>query len=570
MNTPAWAAPAPAAALPLSARRDAWAAVVLVLLVAWMHRHLPQGFLGTDDPAILLHALTSPGLRAFHDAHDWRQLSPANLTPWLTLSFKVDLWLGGIDPAFFYKHQIASLMALALALYALSRQWLPPLWGLGAVLLFLVGAPTASVAQALATRHYLEGAILASLALLAFVHAARTHSSIHSMRWAWAGAAAYALATTAKEVYVPLVLLLLVIPAPVDFRQRLRRMAPFVGVAVLYVFWRRAMLGSTVGGYGADVMSAQSVQQIWQAFSSFPDFLFGPLWLIPTAMLASVLAVFLGSRPWAWPLALVLVLTVLVPLVPLVHFPGITGPDRYLFVVWLVLALAGTLALKAVLESRAFPRWQQWGLAALPGPLLGLFAVTHTLVVGRDLATMRQEVHTQGRFILDAVPSQGLVPTESLLANYWYVMALCQIKKTYLAKDCPVMVVRGQGLDQAIQHLHRYDRNRSGLVDLTAQMQTELDRLAFIDTTRPLKASLQLDTHGVVRWRLGPYPQGAYFAVSPSIGRYPVAQEGDLKIGARELRLQIQFDSPEGWSTTSPLLTVAPGKPVVWSRAATP
>ena len=255
---------------------------------------LPSGYWRADDPAILLHALNSRGLSAFYDPNDRQKLSPSNLTPWLILSFKVDLWLAGLSPTFFYVHQLCSLGMVVMAAYALSRQWVSPVWAFLFVCLFLVSASTASVTELLMARHYLEGMLFALLAILAFVHAQRRQS----MPWAFTGALAYALAVTAKEIYVPLVLVVLVIPPVNNLVTRVRLASPLCRTAVLYIFWRQYMLGAMIGGYADtnSIVSFRSVTGMIEALGHFPAFFFGSSWKLPTLLFCSALALALLRR----------------------------------------------------------------------------------------------------------------------------------------------------------------------------------------------------------------------------------------------------------------------------------
>ena len=144
-------------------QRDALAITALLILIGALFHALPSGYWRADDPALLWHAMNSKGLEAFYSPSNWQKLSANNLTPWLTFSFKLDLWFAGLSPKFFYFHALGSLGLVAAAAYVLNRLWLSPLWAFLSVGLFLSGAPTASVTELLMTRHYLEGLLFALL-----------------------------------------------------------------------------------------------------------------------------------------------------------------------------------------------------------------------------------------------------------------------------------------------------------------------------------------------------------------------------------------------------------------------
>ena len=429
------------AKLPLGFRRNAWPVATLLLLVILLFHALPSGYWRGDDSAILLHALNSKGLSAFYDSNDWQKLSPSNLTPWVTLSFKVDLWLAGLSPRFFYVHQLCSLGMVAVSAYALSRQWVSPVWAFLSVCLFLVGAPTASVTELLMTRHYLEGMLFALLAMLAFVHALRQQR----MSWAFAGAIAYALAVTAKEIYVPLVLVFLVIPPVNNLGTRLWLASPFIGTAFLYIFWRQYMLGAMIGGYADtnSILSFQSVTGMIEALGRFPEFFFGSSWKLPTILFCSALALSLFKRASIIPVTFVLAVAVFGPLVPLIAFPGISGPDRYLYLFWFVASIACVLSIQSAASLVSQNKSIQFAIAIPLCLVIITLAIFHKKDIEISRSAYYQEFDVQGRFIFEADKHKGFIPTQSLLNGYWYVTSLCDIKK-WMGLWCPVSLIKGR------------------------------------------------------------------------------------------------------------------------------
>lgn len=95
------------------------------------------------------------------------------------------------------------------------------------------------------TRHYLEGLLAALCASALFVLSVRRPPGPAATMLAVAGATLLLLATTAKEIYVPLVILLAFLPES-SWRRRLRALAPFAAVAVIYTLWRFWMLGAPI------------------------------------------------------------------------------------------------------------------------------------------------------------------------------------------------------------------------------------------------------------------------------------------------------------------------------------
>jgi hypothetical protein len=131
--------------------------------------------------------------------------------------------------------------------------------------------------------------------------------------------------------------------------------------------------------------------------------------------------------------------------------------------------------------------------------------------------------------------------------------------------ECPTALIKGVLTQQPIERLFAYDPVSQKMVDISERLQYELKKIESIDTSRPLQANISL-ANGVGRWNLGPYDQGKYFFTSPQIGRYPVPKHGSLKNSIKHLSLYVQYESPEGWTTSSPMLVVELGKPIEWKR----
>ena len=581
-------------------RADLAAAAVLVLLVVLRWHGLPGVYWRADDPALLLHALQSPGLAAFVDPADWRRLSPSNLTPWITLSFKLDLALAGLRPAAFYLHQLVSAALLGLAAYALARRALPPAWALVLALLGLAGAPSAAVIELLMTRHYLEGLLFALLSLLAFVHARQAGR----LGWAWAGAALYALACTAKELYVPLVLVLAALPAARDpaapgpqpgqlaaWRPkpgdpaaprpnpgeaaaprrgpaRAALLLPYLLVALAYVAWRRVMLGDAVGGYGSaqSLLSGRSVAAMAQAAARFPADLLGPAWGVVLALgLAAAVLALRGRRAWLGFSALAAA-CVLLPLWPLAAGPGFNGPDRYLLLLWWAIAAGLVAALRGASARLPLPAPVRDGLGLGLAAALVLAAAVQADAAGRPREQAMRAFDAAGRFIATHDERSAFVAPDAVLASYWYVTSLCELRQRDGA-GCPQALIPGWPLDERVRRLAVYDPAAGAMVDASARLAEERRLALAIDRTRPLSAEVSLEG-GFARWQFGPPRDGQFFVVSPALGRYPLPPRGELRVTLTELPFQVQFDAREGWRTASPVLVVRPGQPVTWARAA--
>lgn len=539
--------------------------LTLLLALVWVGFHtLPSGYWRGDDTAILFHALDSKDLSEFYIPSEWQKLSPSNFTPWITFSFKIDLWLAGLSPEFFYLHQLSSLVMVLIAAYVLCRQWVPPIWAFLAVCLFLMGVPTASVTESLMTRHYLEGMLFALLAVLAFMHALRKQR----MLWAFVGALLYALAVAAKEVYVPLVLVVLAMPLSGEvWTRRLRLALPFIAVAVVYVFWRQYMLGVMVGGYAQSdsIFTFQTAMRTANEFGRIPESVLGPEWKVPVILLGTAVLFTLVKRPAIIPLALVLVMGVFGPLIPLAISPGISGNDRYLFLFWYVFSMGFILSMRDVALAIT---------ASKPGQLIagaGLYLAVMLPMVSyaKDMQISRQayykEFDVQGRFFFEANHEQAFIPSQTILNSYWYVTSLCDIK-IRLGQDCPVALIKGLPVNEGFTRLSVYDFEKNKMIDITDRIQQEIARTTAIDISHPLSVLVTLKD-AWIHWQLGPYDNGQYYAASPMLGRFPVSRVGAVRFGGAVMPLHIQYESPQGWVTSSPLLEVRSGQTVVWEQA---
>ncbi len=191
-------------------------------------------------------------------------------------------------------------------------------------------------------------------------------------------------------------------------------------------------------------------------------------------------------------------------------------------------------------------------------------AFVHATEVRRANSFHFREFDVQGRFYFEADQRQAFIPTTTLLHGYWYVTNLCDIKK-HFGVQCPAAVIKGIPFDQPADQLVGYNSVTESMVPASGSVSDAIARVVSIDTSRPLSAQVSI-TQGMGRWSLGPHVGGQYYFASPLIGRYPVTKEGFLKTPLTALAFHIQYESPEGWITSSPLLVASVGKPVSWGR----
>ena len=222
------------------------AAVLLLLFLAFA---LYQAVLGlfwhADDFYNLRFSRQHTPLQVLASPATWGELPFKMVTPLMFLSFQLDLALAGASPFAFYLHQLLAVGLCAVLLYALLRLWAAPLAA------FLGGAFSSRRAdrQPSGDSHgaALPGGDGAAPAIAAFVLAlqrsreGRPHLGGPPLRCS--------TPPPAWRIAVPLALGLLLLPEG-DWRKRLRAAIPHGVVLVLYLAYRRFLLGTWGGGYG--------------------------------------------------------------------------------------------------------------------------------------------------------------------------------------------------------------------------------------------------------------------------------------------------------------------------------
>ena len=512
-------------------------------LIALLYGHLLTAWWGWDDSQFLRLAYQYEPWEYFFIPHVWREAQPANLNPWNIFSFDLDLTLFGLKPSAFYAHHLFSLWLVAGGTYLLLRLWLDRLWaGLG-VALFLCSAPVTTVIHQLMNRHYLEGLLFSILVLYLYVRALREDRPF----LAWLGAMVFFFATSAKEVYVVQVLLFPLIPEH-TLRKRLFMAAPFFMTLVIYALWRRYMLGKWIGGYGPSLEWSTVSPMI----SKIPSFIFGNSTLgMACALLTAVLVIFLAwRRPSSRLLILGAALVLLGPILPVIN---ISDPQRLLFFSCWALNIAIV-----------------FGMEVFSGSSVGrrLLAISVLLVLGFSIASQGWKVRpnlknaadgfaAHGRFIMEADENEVLLPSISF--GNWYATGLLWLRKNALGERPPIVVfdeIDIARLDIVSLRFFRYDNSSRRMKDVTGQIPRAYEEWEGKLREKPVSITLDY-TEGMLSWELGPYRKGEYSIITygefGSKLRIPYSgvQRVEMPDG---MLFRVRYDSPEGWSTYSPLL----------------
>jgi hypothetical protein len=307
------------------------AAVILALVTCLLYYNALNAYWRYDDGAHLGFAATYQPWQYFFIPEITRQHNISSVTPWNVLTYDINLRLFGFSPAGFYAHQLFSVWLAGLGTFLLLRLWTVYYWALFGAILFLTGVPTFHIANELMTGHYLEGMILMIAVLYCYVQALRKERFLIAL----AGAVFYAITVTTKEIYVPLPVFLLFIPEG-KFEQKIKYALPYFVCAAAYVLWRYAVLGKIVGGYSVSYAAGFDPVLVAWTFAKIPVLCFGK----NTQGILSCL-VMAGLISWGllrkkiFPVPfLVGLFLILVPLMPLAHWPGINLADRYVFLPW--------------------------------------------------------------------------------------------------------------------------------------------------------------------------------------------------------------------------------------------
>ncbi|MEW8100497.1 MAG: hypothetical protein AB2785_01890 [Candidatus Thiodiazotropha endolucinida] len=279
-----------------------------------------------------------------------RGYSLNNLTPFNPFIYDMNLWLFGVSPRGFYIQHLAVMAGCAITTFLLLRIWLAPRFALAGAVLFLVGAPSLIVSQQLMVGHYLAGLMFSILSVHAYVRSIERES----WRLSLAALLFYMLATACKEIYVPLPVTLLFIHKGTPGR-RIMHAAPMYGWILCYTLWRYLVLGSLIGGYDAMSHGNTWPEKLSQLVG-IPHLLFGsaPLNIAVMVVVGVLVSHTLYKRRLNLPLTTVIAAAVLLPMVPLLEFPGITQPNRYLFLPWWLISVICAVAV-ATLPSSKYP-----------------------------------------------------------------------------------------------------------------------------------------------------------------------------------------------------------------------
>jgi hypothetical protein len=518
---------------------DGAAIVALVLAAVLLYRPVLGLFWIYDTPFHLGLLSRHPLGDFFFSRGPW--LEEKNVfTPLFFLSLALDRAVGGLDPSFYYLHQLAVLAAGALALYAALRLWLAPSFAAAGAGLFLLGPSVAASAPLLMVRHYFEALVLSSLAVAAFVLAVRRERR----GWSLVSAGCYFAALLAKEIAAPLVVLAAFLPEA-GWRRRLRLLVPHAVVLAAYALYRIAMLARPLSGHGwIDPRGTLG------AVLALPRDLLAPLLgRSPLAAVVLLLGVACGLAALPRRGRAAILATVAASLVAVVPVSFEMQP-RFLLTAWTVLAAGAAAGWSRWAASSTHPRLARaapWiaGLTLVAGAAAGRAAWAGEYGLAR-----RMSVENRALLALDAGAAlrhpasatstlhelQALRPDAERARWYQDDLFLCA------AAPPPRRVVT-------------YDEPSGAMRDVSAPALAE--GAAFcrsLDERSPLTARFAWTGDGLV-WELGPDADSGYsFVLDEGITRIAVPRRGGYGWLGDSVSLRVRHAGPDGRPTYSPTL----------------
>lgn len=528
----------------LPAREVLFAWLGFGALIGVLYGNSVTGWWAWDDTQILKTAFQSGPWEYFFVPAVWGEFQPANLNPWIIFSFDLDLALFGLNPQPFYAHHLFALWLIAGVTYLLLRVWANRLWSTLGVVLFLCSAPVTNTVYQLMTRHYLEGLLFFTLAFYLFIRAAREERSA----LAWFGAAFYFFAMSAKEIYVVQALLLPLIPVR-DLPKRVRMTVPFFLAMGFYVLWRRYMLGTWVGGYRPSI----DWGAVYPMILKLPSFIFGDGPFAIAAFLASTALIIYAA--WRHPSLRVLIvgaaLLLLGPIVPAIY---ISDPNRLL----LLLTWALSLAVVLTLGTAAYQSNRSGIIVALAMvAVIGFTMAVQGWKIRAGLRSVAEGFEAHGRFIMEADQDHVLLPSAQF--GNWFTPGVSWLRKNMLDEQPPMVVydeIDLAKLNTDSLRVFLYDDASRSLKEVPGGVTSICSEWKGKLRENPISVAFDY-ADGVVSWQFGPYKKGQYSIIT-------YGEHGSkmmiLPSGFRRkeiidpLLFRVRYDSPEGWTTYSPLM----------------
>ena len=504
---------------------DVAVSVIIAAICAVVYRKITRLWWMWDDPYHLnLFPSTSFG-DLFFSRHFWRAYPAQVYTPLQLVSLKADLLAFGLNANAFYLHQLAAVSLGAIALYFALRQILDPLAAGATALLAFLGPAFARTVPQLMTRHYFEGLIFVLGAWIAF---ARRRPALSALL--------YFISTLAKEVFVPLPLLLVAI-----YPKRWRELFPHGIALMIYSLTRIVILGS-VHGYGYTVPAYRWPLAIVTAPVRVVRALVGDAgiagWCLVVVVLFCIAIVFIRDRRQRVVIGAAAVAAT-VPILPV----SIDMQSRYVLLAWLLGSVAVGLLLKrftlVVLVIALIANRGQW---------------VHTM---RESLRMSEEARAFASSSSADLLLLPLIPPATIIE----LRNLTHSTGRWLYDQQPICAKR-----ISAKRIMTYDSSSRSVREMSAE---EIASACALNRSAPLSVML-LGAGDRLFWDFGPYHEGSYHIIlNDGLHGFEVPRSVGFRLaGMNSLSLRVRYDSPAGWYTYSPDLTVdlAHFQTVRWHR----
>jgi hypothetical protein len=516
---------------------DTIASVLLVAAVWLLYRKVLGLWWTYDDSNILRTIFDYRFIDIFTNSRVWPQQL---FTPLLHATFAGEWKLFAFVPARWYAMQLGIAAATTLCVYAAVRHFLDVPRAFVAAFLFTAGAPLCSVVIQLSTLHYYLAISFCALAVVSYAIAVRRSSVV----FAALSVLCYFLAMMAKEVAIPLPLLLLALPLR-DLRTRVRFVIAHGVAAIAYFIWRYAVLGTFLGAYGWKIDAAEWPRLIARLPWRITQGAAGAGVAIGLALVALMtITIALGIRNRRSLLRFVAAIIVVGgPMLPLAKEVN----RRYVAVPWLAWSIAFAAA-----TTRRSPRTAAALLIAAP-----LLAIGANRQEWRHEFPLRYRQSEEARFYFYDLPADGLLrrpltPPASMGEVQW-------LKTIHFGRPAgawfydDIFLCSGGANGKRV-----FEYDGRGIVEITPRIAViAKQHCSSIRERAPLTVDFRF-RNPALYWSLGPYADGKYSAViGNGVQGFEIPRHDALQLpGMTGIALRIRYDSPAGWTTYSPELTL--------------
>lgn len=496
----------------------------------------------SDDSQILKHAITHNIWQFFLSPHAWRELSASNLTPWLSISYKADLFLFGLSPWFFHMHQLISICIALVLFYMVSRIWLIPLASFSSTILLLFSRPLLEAMGILMVRHYIEGLIFSLAAILCFIKALKTNR--HS--WHFTCVFLYLLACISKEIYVPLPAILMAFPIK-DMSSRFKKLLPLFTISAIYLPWRLWMLGASGKAYGKEFSLSDGLKLPSKALqiSGYDNEL-----LIFFFILAALIIFFISNRANKISL-IVIVACIFLPILPV---STMMSPRYALLPAILTALCAGWWFQRCIKYKKAY---------VTKALIISFLAIAFLQLWMSNIVNWKtsfdqnlQRIKIEGEFVLNKGGPKDFLykPADAP----WFYGGLAWLRTNILGKTSgprtfydPVFLVNQSGY-----RIMTYNSDTRAILEDNEFTEKYKRYFPKVNFNAPLYARLKY-SEPLAEWELGPWEKGEYAFLFDEYCQmvYPLPAKGMIPVQFKGgFAFRIRYISPEGWITYSPVL----------------